>query len=557
MHQLQSNSACFKLFIRTWADRFSGPLRKGNGRQAESAGRLYLYLSAALFLVVTAFVILTFRQYGMSWDEPSQHDYGEKVFRYYSSFFRDRSSIYAGDLVNYGGFFELLAFLSTRILPFGIYETRHLITALFGIGGILASWKTVRLLVDSRAAFWTALLLALCPSYYGHMFINSKDIPFAVLYSWALYYLVQTAREFPMISAGTAIRSGVAIGLTMAVRIGGLILLCYLYCLFAALSVHLVWCRLQDSERLSTAKVGRGALMRLAITTIVAYCVMLVFWPYAAHSPFKHPFAAWAWLSHVKPAASPIDYVPRYLLVKLPELIIALIVIGSVVGIRGLVRTKRRSNFPRMFSFLLLIFSILIPVAYTAITRPFLYDEIRHFLFLIPPLICLASITLAQVVAGRLRMMMLVTLAIYLSFLSGIMKQLHPYEYSYFNVFIGGVYGAHLKHYETEYWATSYKEGVEKLEAYLRCRDGPHFEKRQYNIIVGPAAWCATYYFPANFRIAREAGEADFYLSTTRDREDTRIAGRHILTVSRFDVPYIIGKIPTQGKSDSPGNRAF
>jgi hypothetical protein len=40
--------------------------------------------------------------------------------------------------------------------------------------------------------------------------------------------------------------------------------------------------------------------------------------------------------------------------------------------------------------------------------------------------------------------------------------QLHPYEYSYYNSFIGGTNGA-FRRYETEYWLTCYKEAVEQL----------------------------------------------------------------------------------------------
>src|ERR1700733_4959319 len=141
-----------------------------------SRDTMYVRLSALLFVVLTAIVLLTFRDYGASWDELLQHRYGEAVLLYYTSFFKDRSSFMISNLYHYGAVFEVLSVWATRILPLGRYEARHLISALCGIAGILRCWKIARLVAGPAAAFWTALLLTLYPSYYGHMFINSKDI---------------------------------------------------------------------------------------------------------------------------------------------------------------------------------------------------------------------------------------------------------------------------------------------------------------------------------------------------------------------------------------------
>jgi hypothetical protein len=41
---------------------------------------------------------------------------------------------------------------------------------------------------------------------------------------------------------------------------------------------------------------------------------------------------------------------------------------------------------------------------------------------------------------------------------------LHPYEYTYYNTFVGGTGGAY-RSYETDYWLTCYKESLEWLRA--------------------------------------------------------------------------------------------
>src|SRR5262245_48753562 len=125
----------------------------------------YKWLSAILFTTLPILILLTFRDYGISWDEQAQDTYGEYVVRYYTSFFRDTSAVGFSDLHYYGGFFEALLRLFSYVLPLGIYEVRHLITGLFGVGGVVGCWKIARLLAGPRAAFFGALLLALYPPY--------------------------------------------------------------------------------------------------------------------------------------------------------------------------------------------------------------------------------------------------------------------------------------------------------------------------------------------------------------------------------------------------------
>jgi hypothetical protein len=539
-----SGKNCSESGMRTRNDRFFVPLDSEAVLSASNTDRLYLYLSFALFAIAVTVVFLTFRHYGASWDEWLQWKYGESVYRYYLSLFQDRSWESTGDLKYYGGVFELIAVLAVRVLPWSVWETRHLITALCGIAGIAACWQTVRLFAGLKAAFWAALLLVLYPSFYGHMFINSKDIPFATMYAWSLYGLVRIALEFPRISTRTTVITGLFIGMTMAVRVGGMILLFYLYVLLAVLFVHL-WRKRGTfvAEEIPIAEIGRKIIVRLFFTTAIAYGFMLAFWPFAAGNPFRHPFIALEYLSHISPIASSADYIPTYLFIKLPELVLVLIVIGSFDGIRSLIKSRDGFSLPQAMPSMLLIMSVAIPIIYAMVTRPFIYDEIRHFLFIGPPICCLAGIILAGALVGRLQRFLLIGVIAYLCFHTYLMLRLHPYEYCYYNRFIGGIRGAYSRNLDTDYWVTSYKEGVEELESYLRRRDGAQFEHKTYNILLGPAEWCATFYFPSNFRQVTDRANAQFCLSTTRGHADASYAGIEILAVRRCHIPFAVVKI--------------
>src|SRR5438309_1015667 len=101
--------------------------------------------------------------------------------------------------------------------------------------GLPAVPSTARLFASRRPAaeaLWDRLsgivLLLLTPNYYCQMFNNPKDIPFAVGGVWATYYIVRLLPSLPRPPWRLLVKLGLAIGLAMGVRVGGLLFLCYL-----------------------------------------------------------------------------------------------------------------------------------------------------------------------------------------------------------------------------------------------------------------------------------------------------------------------------------------
>ena len=62
-----------------------------------------------------------------------------------------------------------------KILPFTLFETRRLVGALVGIVGLLVVWRTGRRIGGPLAGLFALVLLAACPLYVGHVFMNAKD----------------------------------------------------------------------------------------------------------------------------------------------------------------------------------------------------------------------------------------------------------------------------------------------------------------------------------------------------------------------------------------------
>jgi hypothetical protein len=506
-------------------------------------------LSWALFIAAAALVILTFTDYGVTWDEDVHRWYGVFVLDYYLSFFHDLRALHWGDLYNYGAAFDLAAAALDKVSPFGIYETRHLLNGMVGVLGIVGASKLGRALMGPRSGFLAALFLLLTPNYYGQMFNNPKDVPFAVGMVWSLYYLVRIIPALPRPPAKLLLKLGLAAGLALGVRVGGLLIFGYLG---LVLLIDAVW-RGFETRRLGvTVAAGSASLWRVLLpVVVVAYPVMLLFWPWAQQAPFTRPLQTLAYFSHeifpfhtlfdgryVAANDLPWTYLPTYIALALPELILVLLAAAPFAALALLWRrgwTLPRAPTVQCF---ILGLAVVFPVAYAIAIKAVLFDGMRHFIFVLPPIAVIAAVLvdrgLAVLERARFAGYGYGALALYGLFHISIMARLHPDEYVYYNGFIGGVEGA-AGLFKLDYWANSYAEAVGGLEDYLRGEYGADFKQHDFTVAVcGPPA-SAAYYFPSNFIYTGSRDKADFFISFTKDDCETSLPGKVIYRVERLD----------------------
>ena len=179
-----------------------------------------------------------------------------------------------------------------------------------------------------------------------------------------------------------------------------------------------------------------------------------------------------------------------------------------------------------------------------------MYDGLRHFLFILPPIFIFAGLTFEFLLELMHRIQLIQPLWLYAGFILVILLpgalgifRLHPYEYSYYNSFIGGTDGAFRK-YETDYWLTCYKEAVQQLDQTL---DEP------VDLYVHREAYIAEYYADENTLVHELRGAlddvqpGDYVLVNTRTNEDTRVFrdAPPILQISRDNAVFcIVKRIP-------------
>src|SRR5262245_5341005 len=181
------------------------------------------FVALAILAALVVVAAVTFDDYGLGWDDYTHSQYGEMLYSYYASGFKDVRAFSFVNLFYYGGGFDLAAHALGQILPLDPFDTRRLLGALIGIAGLAVVWRTGRRLGGPIAGLAALALLATTPLYYGHMFINAKDAPFAVAMAFLLLSLVRAFEEYPRPSRATIVLFGLALGLTVGTRVIGAI----------------------------------------------------------------------------------------------------------------------------------------------------------------------------------------------------------------------------------------------------------------------------------------------------------------------------------------------
>jgi hypothetical protein len=451
-------------------------------------------LAVAVLAVVGIVALLTFRDYGLSWDDYTHSQYGDLLFNFYASGLRDQRALSWVNLYYYGGGFDLLAAAAAKVSPFTLFETRRLMGAAVGIAGLFATWRTGRRIAGPLAGFVALALLSACPLYYGHMFMNPKDAPFAVAMTILLFALVRALEGYPRLSITTGALVGTGFGLAFGSRImgafGGLELLGALAFIAGA------------QARAEGIAAAGSRLLRFVLSLLpamlLAYLVIALAWPWAVVDP-RNPIRALEYFSRffekpwselfagvVTPVTDmPRRYVPTLFALRLPEIFFALGLSGAA---GALVMTARRDIPVRRRAVLLLVtLAALLPLAVAIALRPAMYNGIRHFVFVLPPLAILgglaaawlvdavrgfsfiptaAGISFGAVLGTVLGAVFVTVFVLGLAFPVIEMGRLHPYEYTYFNWLSGGVRQARDR-YMLDYWGLSFKQASEALLAKL------------------------------------------------------------------------------------------
>jgi hypothetical protein len=267
--------------------------------------------------------------------------------------------------------------------------------------------------------------------------------------------------------------AGIALGLTTSIRILGP--------LVGLLVAIYAW-----------QKSGKKSLPMILVYAGIALSAMLLTWPYLWPNPIArlieswHVMSAYPWTGKVffdgqyyRSQDLPRSYLPVLFAIQLTEPIWPLFFLSlGLLWKHDRVDSKKqepsmslreqRNNLLLDFldswkSKYLLTVTLLwfvLPLAALIISDSPLYDNFRQVIFILPPVFFVCGLGVDWLFR-RLRQPIVRGAIVAALVLPGIVAgiQLHPYEYIYYNSFIGGARGAQGR-FEMDYWATSYRAAM-------------------------------------------------------------------------------------------------
>lgn len=427
-----------------------------------------------IFILIAVNVLIglfIFRDFGLAWDEPLFYSYGDALGyayspkEWFSGDFNLRNSYGASadDHKNRGPAYLFLA----RNFVFGLEalgsdsaSAWHLINFLFFQLGVYFLHRISKRWMSEPAAFFTALFFSTQPLLWGHAFINPKDPPFMT------FFLASVCMGFEMVDAiaqnakdrtKKILIASFLLGIATSIRVLGP---------YAGLLVFIYFLAKRGTNR------DKSAWRSFVLYGFAAVVVMFATWPYLWENPLRNFLEVFRFMSDnptqlgllfegevYRANNLPRRYFPFMLATTLTEPALPLFIVGLVAGWRRPAKDPAESDETRrdrLVSLSLLLLWFVVLIAYVLIRRPSMYDGIRHFLFILPPIFVFIGLAfdLAMRIANSLRRLffrwMKSTQAIPPSWLyAGAMLvlilpgvfwivKLHPYEYTYYNLYIGG-----------------------------------------------------------------------------------------------------------------------
>ncbi|MBF0178186.1 MAG: hypothetical protein HQL63_15275 [Magnetococcales bacterium] len=469
--------------------------------------------------------------FGIAWDEPEHWAQGHRVLAFFTSLFQDRQAVNPDFATSYyGGHVHVVSALLERLLELDAYHTSRLWLPLLGMLGVAGVWRLTRYIGGEQAGFWAAILLLLMPRYFGHVFINPKDMPFAVGYVWSLYHLIRIADVYPSIPAKLAIRTGMVLGVTLGMRtFGGL-----LWIILPLLLFYKQWLVSGQAAVKSfgdTLIKNKFPIFLLALFSCV-FCVLL--WPSALVSPvqtlghtlsmaakFSHDYTVFMFGEAYRSSDLPLSYLPIHFGIELPEISLVLLLAAVPFALHRLFITRDGRENSEIVGYAGLLAGLLVPLLFVVIFRPSIYNGTRHFLFLLPPMAALQALLLVSMLSWLRRRgrKFLATLSVWIVVLAlftqvARMWLLHPIEYSFYNALIGGLHGAYNR-FTIDYWLLSHKPAIENLSATINAHPGMTPRAgvgKPFKIFVCPFPDIVAPFLGKHLTTTRNALDADFIL---------------------------------------------
>ena len=458
-------------------------------------------LLASFALIFILMTVMSF-SYGISGDEVDMNEYGKAILKYFTTFGNDQMVLNMpkdynrdGVMQYYGGFFDLICAIVNKVSPLGEYATRHMLNAWAGFLAIFFAAKIAARSFSKQSAVFCAWLMFASPFFLGHAMNNPKDVPFATAYIAAIYCIINLFRNLPKPSVKDYIFTILAIGITIDVRVGGILLIPYLFVFTAIIFVINKWFLGKETDVKAWA-------IPLIIVSVGGYLAGSLFWPYGQKNPISNPLTALHEMSNFKVSIGQLFEGTKIASSELPAnfLIKSFMITNSYVLLAGLILMAaflwgiRKQPIAATIYFV--IFTGVFPIFYIIYSKANVYHGWRHVMFAFPSLAIAAAggwHFLNEFLAKRnFKYGMAIAAVLLLEPLSFVAMSF-PNTICYFNAFAGGVKGAYTQ-YEMDYYYNSVKQCTD----YFKKNELPKLKQGDTVVIASNCAHLLLQYFKEN-----------------------------------------------------------
>lgn len=378
---------------------------------------------------------------------PYQKDKDTHLLRYYAVFTDVTAEIFGGIMTKLGMDFM---------------DARHIWNVLLFLLGVLFTGLTAHLFTKNWWAGVLAMLIMIgSPFYTGFSYNLAKDIPMATGFILALYAIYWLFLNFDK-PVNKRILAILVAGIAIAIgnRVAGLML-------FGYTGVFGLWAVYRHKSSMPPKELKQKVLW-ISGTLVAGYFAGLLFWPYGLTAPLEHVMETFSVFSKFPLKMSTFFdgenmdindpywyFIPKYILITSPILVL----LGLALSVALLFLKKLRDSSYTV-TFILLAFPTVFPLAYIIYKHAVVYQNWRHVFFIYPTLVVMATLGWYYIMNQGKRWMFVLPVFLLL-FLKPVwwMFRNHPYEYTYYNEFVGGSEGA-FENYELDSYCFGVKNCI-------------------------------------------------------------------------------------------------